>query len=36
MGQPNDISKVVEFFVTDLGDYITGQCVNACGGAIKF
>lgn len=21
MGQPDDISKVVEFFVTDLGDY---------------
>jgi len=36
MGQPDDISKVVEFFVTDLGDYITGQCVSACGGAIKF
>jgi len=36
MGEPDDISKVVEFFVTDLGDYITGQCVSVCGGAIKF
>lgn len=34
--QPDDISKVVEFFVTDLGDYVTGQCLSVCGGAIKF
>lgn len=34
--QPEDISKVVEFFVTDLGDYVTGQCLSICGGAIKF
>jgi 3-oxoacyl-[acyl-carrier protein] reductase len=33
---PEDISKVVEFFVTDLGDYVTGQCLSVCGGAIKF
>jgi 3-oxoacyl-[acyl-carrier protein] reductase len=36
MAEPDDISKVVEFFVTDLGDYVTGQCLNVCGGAIKF
>jgi len=33
---PEDISKVVEFFVTDLSDYITGQCLSVCGGAIRF
>jgi len=33
---PEDISKVVEFFVTDLGDYVTGQCLSVCGGAINF
>lgn len=36
LAQPDDISKVVEFFVTDLGDYVTGQCLSVCGGAIKF
>jgi NAD(P)-dependent dehydrogenase (short-subunit alcohol dehydrogenase family) len=36
MAEPDDISKVVEFFVTDLGDYVTGQCLSVCGGAIKF
>ena len=29
-------SKGVEFFVIDLGDYVTGQCLSICGGAIKF
>ena len=36
LAQPDDISKVLEFFVTDLGDYVTGQCLSVCGGAIKF
>lgn len=36
MAVPDDISKGVEFFVTDLGDYVTGQCLSVCGGAIKF
>ena len=36
MAEPDDISKVVEFLVTDLGDYVTGQCLSACGGVIKF
>ncbi|MBN2284055.1 MAG: SDR family oxidoreductase [Deltaproteobacteria bacterium] len=36
MANPDDISKAVEFFVTDLGDYVTGQCLSICGGAIKF
>ncbi len=33
---PEDVSKVVELFVTDLGDYITGQTISICGGAINF
>ncbi len=36
LAEPDDISKVVEFFVTDLSDYVTGQCLSVCGGAIKF
>ena len=36
MATPDDISKGVEFFVTDLGDYVTGQCLSMCGGVIKF
>ena len=36
LGEPDDVSKVVEFFVTDLGDYVTGQTSSVCGGAIKF
>lgn len=34
--EPDDIAKVAEFFVTDLGDYVTGQTISVCGGAIKF
>jgi NAD(P)-dependent dehydrogenase (short-subunit alcohol dehydrogenase family) len=36
LAEPDDVSKVVEFFVTDLGDYITGQTISICGGAINF
>lgn len=36
LAQPDDIAKVVEFFVTDLGDYVTGQNISVCGGAINF
>jgi NAD(P)-dependent dehydrogenase (short-subunit alcohol dehydrogenase family) len=36
MATPEDISKVVEFFATDLSDYVTGQCLSVCGGAIRF
>ena len=35
MATPEDISKVVEFFVTDLSDYVTGQCLSVCGGAVR-
>lgn len=36
LAMPDDIAKVMEFFVTDLGDYVTGQCLSVCGGAIRF
>ena len=36
VAKPDEVSKVVEFFVTDLGDYITGQTLSVCGGALKF
>jgi NAD(P)-dependent dehydrogenase (short-subunit alcohol dehydrogenase family) len=36
LAEPVDIAKVMEFFVTDLGDYVTGQTLSVCGGAINF
>ena len=36
LATPKDIAKVMEFFVTDLGDYVTGQCLSVCGGVIRF
>jgi len=36
MGYPKDVAKVVEFLVTDLSDYVTGQCISVCGGYILF
>jgi len=36
LAEPDDIAKVMEFFVTDLGDYVTGQTISVCGGAINF
>jgi 3-oxoacyl-[acyl-carrier protein] reductase len=36
LAEPDDVAKVMEFFVTDLGDYITGQCLSVCGGVIRF
>jgi len=36
LGTPEDCAKVVEFLVTDLSDYVTGQTISVCGGAIKF
>ncbi|MHB1416277.1 MAG: SDR family NAD(P)-dependent oxidoreductase [Chloroflexota bacterium] len=32
MGTTEDCAKVVEFLVTDLSDYVTGQCISICGG----
>jgi NAD(P)-dependent dehydrogenase (short-subunit alcohol dehydrogenase family) len=34
LGEPDDVAKAVEFFVTDLGDYVTGQCLPVCGGLV--
>jgi NAD(P)-dependent dehydrogenase (short-subunit alcohol dehydrogenase family) len=36
LGTTKDVAKVVEFLVTDLSDYITGQCISVCGGYILF
>jgi len=36
LGLPEDCAKVVEFLVTDLSDYVTGQNINVCGGCILF
>jgi len=34
MGWPDDVAKVVEFFCTDLSDYVTGQVLPVCGGIV--
>jgi len=36
LGWPEDCAKVVEFLVTDLSDYITGQTIPVCGGYVLF
>ena len=36
LGLPEDCAKVVEFLVTDLSDYVTGQCISVCGGFVAF
>ena len=36
LGLPEDCAKVVEFLVTDLSDYVTGQCIPVCGGYVSF
>ncbi len=36
LGVPEDCAKVVEFLVTDLSDYVTGQCIPVCGGYVAF
>ncbi len=36
LGLPEDCAKVVEFLVTDLSDYVTGQTIAVCGGAVLF
>ena len=33
---PEDCAKVVEFLVTDLSDYVVGQCIRICGGVMLF
>ena len=34
LGLPEDCAKVVEFLVTDLSDYVTGQTICVCGGCV--
>ncbi|MBA7522841.1 3-oxoacyl-[acyl-carrier-protein] reductase [subsurface metagenome] len=36
IGTTEDCAKVVEFLVTDLSDYIVGQCIPICGGVLLF
>lgn len=36
LGVPEDCAKVVEFLVTDLSDYVTGQIIPICGGVCLF
>ncbi len=36
LGTPEDCARVVEFLVSDLSDYITGQCIPVCGGFVTF
>lgn len=36
LGVPEDCAKVVEFLVTDLSDYVTGQCIPVCGGYVAW
>jgi 3-oxoacyl-[acyl-carrier protein] reductase len=33
VGEVEDVAKVMEFFVTDLGDFVSGQCIRVDGGA---
>jgi NAD(P)-dependent dehydrogenase (short-subunit alcohol dehydrogenase family) len=33
LGAPGDCAGVIEFLVTDLSQYVTGQCISVCGGA---
>lgn len=33
LGEVEDCAGVVEFLVTDLSRYVTGQCISVCGGA---
>jgi len=34
LGMPEDCARVVEFLVTDLSDYVTGQTITVCGGYV--
>ncbi len=33
LGEPEDCAGAIEFLVTDLSRYVTGQCISVCGGA---
>jgi NAD(P)-dependent dehydrogenase (short-subunit alcohol dehydrogenase family) len=34
LGVAEDCAGVLEFLVTDLSQYVTGQCISVCGGAV--
>ena len=34
LGRPEDCAGVLEFLVTDLSQYVTGQCISVCGGVV--
>jgi len=34
IGTPDECARVVEFLVTDLSDYVVGQCIRICGGVL--
>jgi NAD(P)-dependent dehydrogenase (short-subunit alcohol dehydrogenase family) len=34
LGQVEDCAGVLEFLVTDLSQYVTGQVISVCGGAV--
>ena len=36
VGMPIEAAKVIEFLVTDLSDYVTGQCIPVCGGYVAW
>lgn len=36
LGMPEDCARVVEFLVTELSDYVTGQTIPICGGYVAF
>jgi NAD(P)-dependent dehydrogenase (short-subunit alcohol dehydrogenase family) len=36
LGEPEDCARVVEFLVTDLSAYVTGQVIPVCGGVCLF
>jgi 3-oxoacyl-[acyl-carrier protein] reductase len=36
LGEPEDVARAVEFFVTDLSDYVTGQVLRVDGGMQLF
>ncbi len=33
-GQPDDVANLALFLASDLSQYITGQCINVCGGML--
>jgi 3-oxoacyl-[acyl-carrier protein] reductase len=36
LGEVEDCAKVVEFFVSDMSSYVTGQTLGICGGLIRY